>query len=278
MKPYRLLTLFATWSLTTPMAFAFPPAPHHTFYGVVRNDHGTPLGAGAGTIILSTETAEIARVPVDPSIGAGINYTLHVAMDAGTLAQLYAPTAMRPTMPFTIKVEMNGTTYVPIEIGGKTWSIGQPGERTRLDLTLGIDSDKDGMPDAWEQDIIDSDTNDGYRNLADVKPNEDVDNDGLTNLQEYLAGTYALDALDGVAIEVVNVANGIAQLRFLAVTGRTYRLRSSVDNKAWIDQAFSVQSSGENAIGRYRAIDVRTLNIYVPWANARGGFFQLFAE
>lgn len=278
MKPYRLLTLFAAWSLTTPMAFAFPPAPHHTFYGVVRNDHGTPLGAGAGTIILSTETAEIARVPVDPSIGAGINYTLHVAMDAGTLAQLYTPTAMRPTMPFTIRVEMGATSYVPLEIDGKAWTIGQPGERTRLDLTLGVDSDRDGIPDAWERDIIDGDPNDGYKTLADVRPGDDADNDGLTNLQEYLAGTYALDELDGVAIEVVNVAGGIAQLRFLAVTGRTYRLRSSIDNKTWRDQVFSVKSTGEDAIGRYRAIDVRTLNVYVPWANSRGGFFQLFAE
>lgn len=278
MKPRSLLTLFAAWSLATPMAFAFPPAPHHTFYGVVRNDHGTPLGAGAGTIILSSDSTEIARVPVDPSIGPGINYTLHVSMDAGTLAQLYTPTAMRPTMPFTIRVEMGATSYVPLEIDGKAWTIGQPGERTRLDLTLGVDSDRDGIPDAWERDIIDSDPNDGYKTLADVKPGDDADNDGLTNLQEYLAGTYALDELDGVAVEVVNVTGGIAQLRFLAVTGRTYRLRSSTDNKTWRDQVFSVKSTGEDPIGRYRAIDVRTLNVYVPWANSRGGFFQLFAE
>lgn len=278
MKSCRLLAFIAAWSCAAPLAFAFPPAPHHTFYGVVRNDHGTPLGANAATIILNSDTAEIARVPVDPTIGPGINYTLRVSMDAGTIAQLYTPSAMRPTMPFTIKVEMSGTSYVPLEIVGKAWAIGQPGGRTRIDLTLGVDSDKDGMPDAWEQDIIDSDPNDGYKTLADVKPGDDADNDGLTNLQEYMAGTYALDELDGVAVEVINVSNGIAQLRFLAVTGRTYRIRSSTDNKTWVDQAFSVKPSGEDAIGRYRAIDVRTLNVYVPWANSRGGFFQLFAE
>ena len=53
------------------------------------------------------------------------------------------------------------------------------------------DSDKDGLPDEWEQQIIDADTDDGITSVEDVLSGDDFDNDGLTNIQE--AG-YLLNA------------------------------------------------------------------------------------
>ena len=98
---------------------------------------------------------------------------------------------------------MGGRSYVPFQITRLPPTVGLPGTRTRLDLTLGLDSDNDGLPDAWEQLLIDNDRSGRLRTLADVKPGDDVDGDGLTNYQEYLLGTYALDPLDGLALTVV---------------------------------------------------------------------------
>ncbi len=53
-----------------------------------------------------------------------------------------------------------------------------------------LDNDGDGLDDAWEKDIIDADPADGITSLEDVTPGDDLDNDGLTNLQEQAAGTH----------------------------------------------------------------------------------------
>ena len=278
MHTRNLLLLTVSWLALGAAALAFPPAPFHTYYGVVRDELGNPLDTSDATVILSSSAGEIARCTVDRNLGPGRNYTLRVPMDAGTASQLYRPTAMQPTLPFTIRVVKGGVTLLPIEIAGKALAMGDPSERTRLDLTLGEDTDGDGLPDAWERNLIEGKKNDHLRTLADVKPGDDADRDGLTNLQEYLAGTYALDRLDGVTLEVVDVANGIARLRFLATSGRSYRIRSSPDAKTWSEQSFSLDPSGANPVANHLSDDVQWLDVFVTIGEARRGFFQLFAE
>ena len=90
-------------------------------------------------------------------------------MDSGTDPRLYKPTALRPYFQFRLKVQIGQMTYVPIQMAGNFARIGQPGQQTRIDLTLGEDSDGDGMPDAWEQSLIDIYGGD----LASITPNGD---------------------------------------------------------------------------------------------------------
>ncbi|MBU3907323.1 MAG: hypothetical protein KKA64_03675 [Nanoarchaeota archaeon] len=47
------------------------------------------------------------------------------------------------------------------------------------------DTDNDGLPDSFEQDIIDANLTDNITLISQVKPGDDFDNDGLTNLEEY---------------------------------------------------------------------------------------------
>ncbi len=110
--------------------------------------------------------------------------------------------------------------------------------------------------------------------IVDVRPNDDMDGDGLTNLQEYLAGTYPLDSSDGLFLNIVRYANGIAQLRFLAITGRSYTLTYSPTVTNFTDKSFSLDPSGAPLLPAYRATAVQTLNIYVPASDPKG-FFKL---
>lgn len=55
------------------------------------------------------------------------------------------------------------------------------------------DSDGDGMGDAFEQSIIDADSEDTIESFEDVMPHEDFDGDGNSNLQEFQNGTDPLD-------------------------------------------------------------------------------------
>ncbi len=278
MSPRLLLPLLLACLGLLPAARAFPPAPHHTIYGTVRDPYGRPLTSGEGTIFLNGETAPIAQVPSDPSIAAGVNYTIHVPMDAGTISKLYTVNAMRPLLPFTIKVQIGSTSYVPIQIVGKTWAMGKPGDSTRLDLTLGVDSNDDELPDAWQQALVDADTTGRLKSINDVKPGDDLSGNGLTNLEKFLLGVNALDKLDGVKLDVVNVSGGIVQLRFMAVIGRTYRIRSSTNSTTWIDQAFSADPSGVSPTSIFTAPAMGPVNVYVAWPSATHGYFQLFAQ
>lgn len=203
---------------------AYPPAPFHLFYGMLRDEFGTPINTGA-EVIFETGTGIQIKTTVIPGIESAANYRLEVPMDSGLMAAPYLPTAMRPTVPFRVRVRVGGVTYLPIEMAGDMRQLGLPGQRTRLDLTIGEDSDGDGLPDAWER-LINPD-------ISKVKPGDDADKDGLTNLQEYFAGTYAFDPANGFALSIVGVHQGRPQFEFLAVNARTYTLLGSTDLKNW---------------------------------------------
>ena len=252
--------------------FAYPPAPHHLFYGMARDEYGSPLASGA-VVILETSAGVQLKTTVIAGLEPGINYKLEVPMDAGLTSDLYKPTALKPTVPFQIKVIINGVTNLPIELHGNFALMGQPGQRTLLNLTLGEDSDGDGLPDAWER-LINAD-------ISKVNPGTDSDGDGLTNLQEYLTGTYAFDPADGFTLTIVRLNNGRPVMRFLAIRGHTYTLLGSVDLKTWLPVSFHIPAEGADAPlrGDYQASDVRTIELEAdPSAQSPPKFFKLMAQ
>ncbi|MBN2163801.1 MAG: BNR-4 repeat-containing protein [Pontiellaceae bacterium] len=58
------------------------------------------------------------------------------------------------------------------------------------------DNDDDGLPDSWEQLIIDADAGDAIEDILDVNPEDDFDGDGISNGQEYLLGLDPVEPLD----------------------------------------------------------------------------------
>jgi hypothetical protein len=167
---------------------------------------------------------------------------------------------------------------VPIQVSRLAPTTGLPGSNTRLDLTLGVDSDNDGLPDAWEQLLIDNDRTGRLRTLADVKPGDDFDGDGLTNNQEYLLGTYALDPLDGLALTVVEAVNGFAHLRFAVGLGRTYTIKASTDLQIWQDQSFAVGSAGGALVPAFAATTITVNDVWVPLPPGGTAFYRLYAR
>lgn len=51
------------------------------------------------------------------------------------------------------------------------------------------DTDQDGLPDEWEQQLVAADPDDAIETIADVLPDDDFDSDGQSNLEEYRAGS-----------------------------------------------------------------------------------------
>lgn len=59
---------------------------------------------------------------------------------------------------------------------------------------IDTDVDDDGLPDSWEQQIIDHNQSDGITSIQDVLPGDDFDGDGYSNLEEYQAETDPTDS------------------------------------------------------------------------------------
>jgi hypothetical protein len=88
-----------------------------------------------------------------------------------------------------------------------------------------VDSDGDGMPDAWE-------TDNGFDPDLAEDAAEDADGDGMTNLEEYLAGTAPRDASSRF-VQSLAREGGVPVIRFIARAGRGYTVLFSEDLGDW---------------------------------------------
>jgi hypothetical protein len=247
--------------LVCTSAFAFPPAPPHTLFGMLRDEFGAAISSTEARVLFVSESGLQIETRVIPNLATGVNYEILVPMDAGIAPDLYRPDAMQPTVPFRLKVLINGQTYLPIEMSGSLIGLGEPSGNTRLDLTLGLDSDEDGIPDAWKDLVISM--MGGGLTRADITPGGDVDNDGFSNLNEYIAGTYAWDDADYLGLEIIQIVEGRAVLEFVAISGRTYSIEACNDLNQWREVAFRLESLDSPGTRRtaYLSPDLRVLRI-----------------
>ena len=263
---------------TAVTVLGFPPAPYHTVYGMVRDEMGEPIMSSSMIVSLETTNGVKISTTVVPNLAPGMNYRLQVPMDAGLTTANYSPTALRPLVSFRMKVIDADTIYLPMEVKANFSNLGKPAKSTRMDLTLGEDSDGDGLPDAWERALIDM----GYgQTLEDILPNADSDGDGLSNMNEYLAGTYAFDPEDGFALTIVGMQDGRPLLDFMVLPGRNYTLQGSSDLKTWTPLYFGLAEEGPSGLLRnnYSAADVKILRISadVP-AGQKAVFFKAMVQ
>jgi hypothetical protein len=256
-----LLFLTSICCLLSVKVFAYPPAPHHILEGLVRNEQGVPiLGDNIMVIAVSTEGGSIVS-KVNEVFRPGVNYSLNVPMESGVGRNLFDTAAFKHKVEFSLKVIIDGKDYLPIEMIGNTSKMGMPGETTYLDLTIGEDRDGDGLPDAWERGIA-SFTG---QSLDQIGPNDDSDGDGLSNLQEYISGSYAFDKNDGVVIHMKEVSVEKAKFEFLVIPGRTYSIEMSTDFREWNQTDFKVTRGNiEENLSHFIAGKVENLSVYVP--------------
>lgn len=87
------------------------------------------------------------------------------------------------------------------------------------------DADGDGLPDAWELQHFGTLSRDGTG---------DFDGDGMTDLQEWVAGTNPADPSDSLRLGYLTVTSPVT-LEFIAVAGKSYTVeyRDALDAGAW---------------------------------------------
>ncbi len=258
---------------------AFPPAPYYTIFGTVRDQVGQTLNVEGAVVVLLKGTVEIGRSPIRSGLLLDQNYDLSVRLDhnrSGTA--LYTDKAVVTEGQFSLAVEMNGSRFLPIEVSGNLRA-GKGGERVRLDLNLGEDVDRDGLPDVWEQwqlyqaGVLPDENGNWPINLLSMRG--DFDKDGLSDWTEYLAGTFAGDATERFSLEIREKTAGSVRLEFYGITGKTYTIERSTDVKTWAAVEFSIGSPSAGA-GAYTAREVGILRAFTtPAPGNEKEFYRL---
>jgi hypothetical protein len=276
--PLLLLGMF----LPLSPARAFPPAPYYLIYGEVRDRYGSPLTSPQAQIILQPPSGVSTTATLVPGYAPGVNYQMKVPMDAGQTPDLWQPNALLPAALFRMVVVIGTVTNIPIEmtISNVTYAVGQPGGSARVDLTLGVDANGDGLPDAWELAFLASL---GLNvPLSSLTANSILTPDGLTLRQQYLLGTYPFDPGDPLKILFTGLTNGYPVLQFPTVTGRTYTVLGSSDLMNWSPASFVLAGDRPSAPTRgfYYAPNISTVQIYVapPAGGAHAQFYKLLVQ
>lgn len=230
------LAIVGVLPLLGTLLHAFPPAPFHTIFGMVRDENGQALSADGGEIVFYRDGTEFLRTPITETARFDQNYQIRLRMDMLRLGtQSYTGLAHSTGDAFTLGVVLNNIVYYPIEMS-QSRAIGRPGERVRLDLTLGVDSDGDGIPDAWEQSQLHAggvQPDENGWDLSLIDRDGDFDGDGISNWNEYIAGTFATDPTDHLSVQITETLAAHARLRFFGIYNKVYSLESSTDLQTW---------------------------------------------
>ena len=194
----------------------------------------------------------------------------------------YVNTGAKVTIVF---VDPDGVIYANLVAdvkGEKSVTVGNPGELKTLDVVLGTDSNHDGVPDEYVEDLA-------YlmskykKGSYDAKA--DWDNDGANNYEEYVAGTNLLDPKDRFSVREMAVEVGredYLRFKFLAARGRSYTVDTTEELKdtvwrqtAFVDGADGVEKTRLNTSAEKPA-DYR--EIYVLKENVKQQFWKMKVE
>ncbi len=132
------------------------------------------------------------------------------------------------------------TQQIEIEGASMTFTLG-----FETGAALTYDSDGDGLPDWWENQF--------GLNASDPSgangPGGNVDGDGLTNIQEYIAGlkpNVPDSAMFG--LKITRTSPSTVGLQFGTIRDRVYRIyyRNSLQSGAWIQAGGNISGTGSN--------------------------------
>jgi hypothetical protein len=265
-----LLTLF----LGLNAAQALPPAPDGLIYGLVKDQFGNPLVNPADQVILQTSTGMQVIGYVQPNLAIGVNYAIQVPMDVAIVPTPYVANALTTGTQYKLYVVINTVTNLPIEMEGAYLSLAGPAAKTLQNLTVGGDSNGDGIPDAWETAFLASI---GVSiPLTSINPNHVYTSDGRTLLQQYELGNFPY-VTNAFNVTIVSQNAGSVVLAFTTAAGHTYTVNGSTDLQNWSPLAFTIPANGTQTNTSYYATGASALQIQTiqPTNAPQMQFFRL---
>ncbi len=271
------VVVLAATGLGAPPLAAFPPAPFYIVYGMVRDQVGATLRVDGAEISLLRDGTEIGRSPIQTDLRPDSNYEIKIRIDRDPAStRIYNNQAVAAQGIFSLVVVMNGQNFYPIEASG-TLRAGNGGERVRLDLNLGADTNNDGLPDAWQEwQLYQAGRRPGQPgwDINLITKNGDFDGDGTSNYLEYVAGTFAGDATERFELRLLTKTATLVGFEFFAITGKVYSIEQSADLKTWATAPLTTTPTGTFS-DFYRATAVGVMPAYLAASSDSARFFRL---
>jgi len=254
-------------SLLTPLR-AEVSEPDNILFGTVLRDSGPITATDTDVMIEARRMSDdvvVARYQMGENPRARDHYTLRIPLES--FIPVLDSLASSAGTGFIISASDFSGEFVEVP-----FTMGERGQFQQLNLNNlgGFDSDGDGMLDEWE--LV------HFGNLFS-SPNTDTDNDGVTDGDEYVAGTnpnnpeslFTLDVTraSGTGLEVSFQTQPTGGAGYQAKI-RNYTLESTTDPGAAVWQAVpgyeNLQGNGQ------------TVSYAVPDPDVEHHFFRVFIQ
>ena len=247
------------------------PQPMFFFYGEARDTFGWPIRTAAGaTVVARQGTNECGSVSIKGALYPGVNFVLPLYLQDANANVAYSSKAVRPGSTVQILLLQDGVTQ---ELLGPTngYVVGDAARFSNLTLTAGTDLDHDGLPDAWERELIAYLDDPRYQTIWEIHPNADGDGDGVSNADEFAAGTFAFLRDDYFYIDNCRATGELFGLGFLSVPGKAYSVLESTNLAAgtWASPAYAPGAGSALQTGPFTGTG-DWMQVYVPRTNKLG--------
>lgn len=221
--------------LTASSGFAGLPLPSLTFYGLFLDEFGWPYSLD-DYVEIRTGGRHILSHSLTTTEGRDYNFLVRIPYDSGGRLADYAAGAISPGEMVSLRLVDSRSGLVVIQTNFLCTL--PPGAVVRFDSSSGSDTLQDGLPDELRIWLWETHGNGSVFDPSKWRAEDDADGDGVSNLDEYKAGTDPANAEDLLQV-AISMADrpGMARIQFYSVPGKVYQLEGGTWGATGLEMA-----------------------------------------